>query len=201
VTQAYPYTSPERSTAVGSVAFPLPPNRASLKTTTVPAAACVRSARDTYRSARPLPSVTATASGGILRCAAPAVTRRKAVRSSDGRGRKLARMQIVIVSVGSTAEPLRPSTIASIYAIGPTVTTLGARIGAKLRCGVVGVWFHPRNDHLPGAYGATGGRHGRQPLFRSHLTFLSCERFTPQRHSPTVAESPISEISYPSDNQ
>jgi hypothetical protein len=48
------------------------------------------------------------------------------------------------------------------------LAALAARIGAKLRRAVQGVRYHAREYHRSRANGATGRRHGFQPLFRRH---------------------------------
>jgi hypothetical protein len=61
------------------------------------------------------------------------------------------------------------SALTAVYAVGSTMTTLGAHVCAKVQRSVAWVRLHKLDDHRSCANGAMRGRHGRQPFFRSHL--------------------------------
>jgi|SRR6185369_5570705 len=66
-----------------------------------------------------------------------------------------------------------PSALTAVYAVRPTMTALGAHVGAKVQRAVAWVRLHKFDDHRSCAHGTMRGRHGRQPFFRSHVTPLS----------------------------
>jgi hypothetical protein len=66
-----------------------------------------------------------------------------------------------------------PSALTAVYAVRSTMTALGAHVGAKVQRAVAWVRLHKLDDHRSFAHGTMRGCHGRQPLFRSHVTPLS----------------------------
>lgn len=70
------------------------------------------------------------------------------------------------------------------------MAAFGAHVGAKLQRAVGRVRLHELDDHRPCAHRATGGRHGRQPLFRSHLSPFRQKRRCPVARAHRVTSHP-----------
>jgi hypothetical protein len=66
-----------------------------------------------------------------------------------------------------------PSALTAVYAVRPTMTALGAHVGAKVQRSVAWVRLHKLDDHRSFTHGTMRGRHRRQPFFRGHVTPLS----------------------------